>query len=96
MRAVDTDAVSDQSKSPENCLESTKRKKKKKYLNACLNKRQQFTPFVASVYGILGVNAEVTLKRIASRLSQNWKEPYSRTCGYVKSRVEITLVQAIH
>ena len=38
----------------------------------------------------------MTLKRIASRLAQNLKELYSSTCGYAKSRVAITLVQATH
>ena len=92
MRVVNTDAVSYQSKTPEKCLETAKREKKKKYLNAYLNDHQHFTPFVALVDGPLGVDAEATLKHIASHLTQKGKEPYSRTCGYVKSRLEITLV----
>ena len=48
------------------------------------------------MYGLIRVEAEATLKRIASHLTQKWKEPYSRTCGYVKSRVAITLVPATH
>ena len=45
---------------------------------------------------LLGVEVEVTLKRIAIQLVTNGKEPYSHTCGYVKSRVEITLVRVKH
>ena len=46
--------------------------------------------------GILGFKEEATLKRIDIRLAQKCKEPYSRNCGYVKGRVEITLVRANH
>ena len=67
---MDTDAVSYQSKIPEKCLETAKRKKKKKYLNTCLNDCQHFTPFVASIDGLIEVEAEATLKHIVSRLMQ--------------------------
>ena len=45
---------------------------------------------------LLRVEAEETCKCIASCLAQKWKEPYSRTCGYVKIIVVITLVRATH
>ena len=66
------------------------------YLEACLQKRWHFSPFVSSVDGLLGVEATATLKRIASLLATKWRQPYSKTCGYVKSRVPITLVRATH
>ena len=66
------------------------------YLEACLQQRRHFPPFVASVDGMLGVEATAPLKRIASRLATKWRHPYSKTCGYVKSRVAITLVRATH
>ena len=66
------------------------------YLEACLQQRRHFSPFVASAEGLLGVEAKATLKRIASRLATKWKQPYSKMCGYVKSRVAITLVRTTH
>ena len=66
------------------------------YLEACLQQRRHFSPFVASVDGLLGVEATANLKRIASRLATKWRQPYSKTFGYVKSRVAITLVRATH
>ena len=66
------------------------------YLEACLQQRQHFSPFVASDDGLLGVEATATLKRIASCLASKWKQPHSKTCGYVKSRIAITLVRATH
>ena len=64
------------------------------YMEACLKQRQHFSPFVVSVDGLLGVEATATLKRIASHLATKWKQPYSKTCGYVNSMVAITLVRA--
>ena len=66
------------------------------YLEACLQQCRHFSPFVASVDGMLGVEATATLKRIASRLATKWWQPYSKTRGYVNSRVAITLVRATH
>ena len=66
------------------------------YLEACLHQRRHFSPFVASVDGLMGVEATATLKRIASRLATKWKQSYLKTCEYVKSRIAITLVRATH
>ena len=66
------------------------------YLEASLKQRWHFSPFVASVDGLLGVEAADTLKRIASRLVTKWNQPYSNICGYVKIRVAITLVRTTH
>ena len=82
---MNTDAVSNKSKTPEKCLETAEPEKSRKCLNACLNERRHFTSFVALVDVIFGVEAEAMLKRISSLLAQKWKGPYSRTYGYVKS-----------
>ena len=66
------------------------------YLEACLQQRRHFSSFVALVDRLLGVEATATLKRLASRLATKWKQSYSKTCGYVNSRIAITLVRATH
>ena len=68
----------------------------RKYLETCLKQHRNFTTFLDSVGDLLGFEVEATVKRIASRLAINWKDLYSRNCGYVKSRVETTLVRAMH
>ena len=77
MRLVNTDAKSYWEKSPVRYLEEVERSKKKMYLEDCLKQRQHFSPFVASVDGLLKVEAMANLKRIASRLASKWKQPYS-------------------
>ena len=96
MRVVNTDALTHRTKDPEKCFHEAERSKKKIYLEACLHQRRQFSPFVASVGGLLGVEETATLKILASRLATKWKQSYSKTCGYVKSSIAITLVRAIH
>ena len=66
------------------------------YLEGCLQKSRHFSPFVASVDGLLGVETTSTLERLASCLATKWKQTYSKTCGYVKSRIAITFVRATH
>ena len=92
MRVVNTDAPTYQKKEPEKCLHKGERGKKKMYLEACLQQRWHFSPFVASVDGLLGVEATGTMKRIASCLATKWNQSYSKTRVYVKSRIAITLV----
>ena len=96
MCVVNTDAKSYWEKTPERFLEEAERVKKKMYLETCLQQRQHFSPIVASVDGLIGVELTATLKRIDSRLTSKWKQPYSKTCGYVNSRIAYTLVRANH
>ena len=93
MRVVNNDAIYHQSNTPEKCLETAEQERKRKYLSACVKKRRHFTLFVTSVDGLLGVEADATLKRIAVRLAQKCQEVYSRNLRYVKSRLNITLVR---
>ena len=55
IRVVNTDALLYLKKAPEKCLHEAEKGKKKMYLEACLQQRRYFSPFVASVDGLLGV-----------------------------------------
>ena len=87
MRVVNTDAKSHSVKTPEKCLQEAVKGKNWMYLEACLQQRRHFSPFVASVDGLMGVEATATLKRSASCLSTKWRKTYSKTCGYVNIRI---------
>ena len=69
MLVVNTDAKSYWEKSPKKFLEEAENSKKKMYLEACLQQRRHFSPFFASIDGLLEVEATTTLKRIASCLA---------------------------
>ena len=69
MRVMNTNAKSYAGKQPEKCLQEAERTKKQIYLEACLQQLRHFSPFVASVDGLLGMEATATLKRLASSLA---------------------------
>ena len=81
MRVVNTDAKSHLENPLEKCLQEVERAKKRMYLEACLQQRRNFSPFVDLVDGFLCVDATATLKKIASCLATKWRQTYSRTCG---------------
>ena len=93
---MNTDALSYHKKFLDKCPQMAEIDKKRKYLEAFLKQRHNFSSFFVSVDGILVMEAEETLKSTASHLNTNWKQTYSRMYGYVKSRMAITMVQATH
>ena len=96
MRVVNNNAKSRSGKSPEKYLYEAERGKKQMYLEACIQQHRHFSPFVALVDGMLGVEATETLKRISSRLATKLRKPYSRKYGYIKSRIAINLVHTTY
>ena len=54
MRVVNNGARSQRTKDPERSLQEAERGKKWMYLEACLQQRRHFSPFVASVDGLMG------------------------------------------
>ena len=96
MRVVNNDAKFYLSKTPEMYLQDAAKAKKKIYLEAFLQKHRHLSTLVASVDGLLGVEEEANLKRIARRLAKNCQQPYLSACGYVNSRSATTLVRATH
>jgi hypothetical protein len=74
-------------------LAKHEKEKKDKYVEHCLARRRHFTPLVFSVDGLRGAEAEAATKRLASRLAAKWKRTYSEVCGFVRSRLALTLVR---
>ena len=77
MRVVNTDALSHWNKSTEKYFQNTEKENKKKYLESCLQKCCHLSSFIVSVYGLLGIEAEATIKSIAGHLATKCKHPYS-------------------
>ena len=80
MRVVNTDAKSYLSKTEKRCLQDAVKAKKKIFLEAYIQQRQHFSPFFASIDGLLSVEVEENLNRIAIHLAKKWQQPYLRTC----------------
>jgi hypothetical protein len=97
VRITDVDAKSNLSKHPEKVLIAQEKGKKKKYLEACLEQRGHFTPFVVSTDILLGKEAKTLLKKISALLAKKWEKSYSEVCGCVNgAQMSITIVRATH
>ena len=81
---------------PEKVLCRQETEKKKKYLQACLDQRRNFTPFVSSTDGLMGREATALVKRLASMTASRWRTTYSKVCGYFKARMSIAVLRATH
>jgi hypothetical protein len=93
IRVTDTDAPTYRGLAPQKVLAKHEKEKKDKYVEHCLARRRHFTPLVFSVDGLRGAEAEAATKRLASRLAAKWKRTYSEVCGFVRSRLALTLVR---
>ena len=96
VRVAGLDAPSQRHQVASKVLANHEKQKKRKYLESCSKQRRHFTPFVVSTDGMLGREANHTLKHLARMLSRKWHKPYSQVCGYVKSRMSIAIVRATH
>ena len=94
IRITATDAKSYRSIDSHKVLKQQEREKEKLYAATCSDRRRHFTPLVFSVDGMYGVEATAAIKRAAALLSAKWKRPYSEICGFVRSRISISLVRA--
>ena len=96
VRIINADCKTHASRPNASILKYSEQAKKRKHLQACLTHRRHFTPFVCTRDGLLGDEAEAFLKRLARHLSKKWDKPYSRICGWLRSRLSITMARATH
>jgi hypothetical protein len=94
MRITDTDAQSFQKKEFGKVLEQHEKEKKDRYLQNCLEMRNDFTPMVYSVDGIARREARNVEKRLATHLAGKWNCEYLQMVYYVRVRMAIAVVQA--
>ena len=94
VRITDTDAASFRTKDPAKVLQKQEEEKKEKYGEACREAHRHFTPLVFSVDGMEGAEAKAARKQLASRLAAKWGRQYSQLCGFVRSRLAVSLARA--
>ena len=76
-------------------LKMAANEKRNKYKKLCEDIRSSITPLVCTTDGCLHREFSAFLKRLAVKLSANWRKPYSHTFGWVKVRVQFALIRAI-
>jgi hypothetical protein len=65
-------------------LKSQEKEKKWKYLEACLEQRHHFTPFVVSTDGMMGREASTFAKCLSAKLAEKWQK-YQYSAEYCYS-----------
>lgn len=94
VRICDVNQPSYLVRKPSSIIKSSENDKKRKYLDACLEQRRHFTPFVVSCEGLFGKEADFFMKRLAKKLADKWKRPYSTTISLLRTRFAINLVRS--
>jgi hypothetical protein len=81
VRVTNTDATYYALKPSDNVLEAAEKLKEKKYLQACLEQRRHFTPFVVSANGLLVKEAKTVLKVLEVCTATKAGKSYSNVMG---------------
>ena len=93
IRIVNLDTGSYLRMTPEKALAKAEKENKDLYLQACLERRINFTPMVYSADKIPGAEALAAQKRLAALLSYKLKREYSEMCGFVLARISLAIVR---
>ena len=80
-------------------LTNHKKKTKRKYLQACLDRRRTFTPLVITLDGAMGTEFKAAAKKMAAHIAQKyisheWHGQYLVVAGYVQSQISFALIWA--
>ena len=94
VRIVDTDAPSYRSRTPPDVLQTAELEKKRKYLQACQDRRAAFTPLCVSVDGLLGKEADFFIHRLCDFLSIKWERPFSLVMYWIRARLSFAILRA--
>ncbi len=94
VRVVDTDAPSHVKRSVKAVLATSEIEKKKKYSEAAELRRATFTPFVLSVDGAPGKEAESFLRNMAHVLAIRWDKNYAEVIGWMRASLSFSVIRA--
>ena len=94
IRIVNLNAGSYLRMTPEKALAKSEKERKDLYLQACLERRSNFTPMVYSTDVIPRAEVLSAQKRLAALLSYKLKREYSEMCGFLKSRMPLAIVRS--
>ena len=84
---VDTDAQSYASRTVDAVLCSAEQEKKRKCLAAVEDRRASFTPFVVSVDGVLGHDAQHLIKHLCDQIAMKWEKSHSEVMVWFVSDI---------
>ena len=66
----------------------------RKYLAAVEERRATFTPFVVSVDGVLGHDAQHLIKCLCDQIVMKWEKSHSEVMVWVRARIAFAILRA--
>jgi len=90
----DTDAKSYGNRTSKKVLESAALRKKSTYEEACLERRQDFTPMIYSADSMADKHARAAEKQIAGIFAAKWTWQYSQMASFVRTRMCLAIVRS--
>ena len=96
VRITNLDSATSQARDPFKVLQQQEADKRRKYQSICDSRRESFHPFVASADGLLAPAATKLLQHLAALTADRQQLPYSTVMKYLRLRIAITLVKAVH
>ncbi|KAL1459063.1 hypothetical protein WDU94_011073 [Cyamophila willieti] len=94
-RITNADAISNGSRTWSAISQSHSHEKHQKYDRAAEDLRASFVPLVVSCDGAVGKEYAGFIKKTADKLSQKWSRSYGKILGWLRVRVEISIINAI-
>ena len=94
IRIIDTDAQSYLSQPPASVILTAENEKKRKYLDASVARRADFTSLCFSVDGAAGSEAASFLKRLAVCLSSCWERSFADVIFWIRARLTFAILRA--
>ena len=93
-RITDADCRSYRNKAPSAVLRQQEREKIRKYKEACLERRRDFTPLCFTADGMPGREALNAMRQLGKHLAEKWERQQSQMIFYVRARMSLALVRA--
>jgi len=93
-RITDADCRSYRNKAPLAVLRQQEREKIRKYKDACLERRRDFTPLCFTADGMPGREALNAMRQLGTHLAEKWELQRSQMVFYVRVRMSLALVRA--
>ncbi len=94
IQVCDTDAKSYENCDSKKVLEGVAHRKKDKYKEVCLERRQDFTLMNYLVNGMADKHARAAENQIASILAAKWTQQYSQMASFVRTWMCLAIVQS--
>ena len=88
-----TDAPSYRSRTPQDVLCTSEMDKKRKYSQACQDRRASFTP-VCAVDALLGKMTDFFLHRLCEFLCAKWERPFGLVMTWIRARLSFAILRA--